>query len=212
MRYRTLGRTGIQVSPYALGTMNFGALANADHDETVRIIHKALDAGINLIDTADNYSHGESERIVGKALKGRRDDVVLATKFSNPMGDGPNRRGASRRYLMTAVEDSLRRLETDHIDLYQYHYPDDETDLEETLSALTDLVRAGKVRAIGTSKQPPRGSSRRTGSPSGRGWRASAANSRTTRYSTGASSVSCSPSPSGSAWARSCGARWRRGC
>ncbi|WP_030381045.1 MULTISPECIES: aldo/keto reductase [unclassified Streptomyces] len=157
MRYRTLGRTGIQVSPYALGTMNFGALANADHDETVRIIHKALDAGINLIDTADNYSHGESERIVGKALKGRRDDVVLATKFSNPMGDGPNRRGGSRRYLMTAVEDSLRRLETDYIDLYQYHYPDDETDLEETLSALTDLVRAGKVRAIGTSKQPASG-------------------------------------------------------
>jgi aryl-alcohol dehydrogenase-like predicted oxidoreductase len=154
MRYRTLGRTGIQVSPYALGAMMFGAMGNPDHDDSIRIIHKALDAGINLIDTADVYSLGESEEIVGKALKGRRDDVVLATKFSNPMGEAPNRRGASRRWIITEVEHSLRRLQTDHIDLYQYHRPDAETDIEETLSALSDLVHSGKVRAIGTSKLP----------------------------------------------------------
>ena len=154
MHYRTLGRTGIQVSPYALGAMNFGAMSNADHEDSIRIIHHALDAGINLIDTADVYSSGESEIIVGKALKDRRDDVVLATKFANPMGDAPNRRGASRRWIMAAVEDSLSRLQTDYIDLYQYHRPDVTTDMEETLSALSDLVRSGKVRAIGTSKQP----------------------------------------------------------
>ena len=155
MRYRTLGRTGIQVSPYALGAMNFGTMSNADHDDSVRIIHRALEAGINLIDTADVYSRGESEEIVGQALKGRRDDVVLATKFSNPMGESPNQRGASRRWIMTAAEDSLRRLQTDYIDLYQYHYLDTSTDVEETLSALSDLVHSGKVRAIGTSKFPP---------------------------------------------------------
>ena len=121
MRYRTLGRTGIQVSPYALGAMNFGVMSNADHDDSSRIIHRALDAGVNLIDTADVYSRGESEEIVGQAIKGRRDDVVLATKFANPMGEAPNQRGASRRWIMTAVEGSLRRLQTDHIDLYQYH-------------------------------------------------------------------------------------------
>jgi aryl-alcohol dehydrogenase-like predicted oxidoreductase len=157
MHYRPLGRTGIHVSPYALGTMNFGVMANADHDEAIRIIHAALDAGINLIDTADVYSHGESEQIVGEAIEARRDEVVLATKFSNPMGDSPNQRGGSRRWITAAVEGSLRRLGTDYIDLYQYHYPDDATDIEETLSALTDLVRAGKVRAIGTSKQPASG-------------------------------------------------------
>jgi aryl-alcohol dehydrogenase-like predicted oxidoreductase len=154
MRYRTLGRTGIRVSPYALGAMMFGSFGNPDHDDSVRIIHRALDAGINMIDTADVYSLGESEEIVGKALKGRRDDVVLATKFSNPMGDAPNRRGASRRWIVAAAEDSLRRLQTDYIDLYQYHRPDTETDIEETLSALSDLVHSGKVRAIGTSKLP----------------------------------------------------------
>jgi aryl-alcohol dehydrogenase-like predicted oxidoreductase len=136
MHYRTLGRTGIQVSPYALGAMMFGAMGNPDHDDSIRIIHRALDAGINLIDTADVYSAGESEEIVGKALKGRRDDVVLATKFANPMGDAPNRRGASRRWIIAEVEHSLRRLQTDYIDLYQYHRPDTETDIEETLSAL----------------------------------------------------------------------------
>ena len=154
MQYRTLGRTGIQVSPYALGAMMFGAMGNPDHDEAVRMVHRALDAGINLVDTADMYSRGESEEIVGKALQGRRDDVVLATKFHLPMGEDPNRRGNSRRWVMTAVEDSLRRLQTDHIDLYQVHRPDPATDVEETLSALTDLVRSGKVRAIGTSSFP----------------------------------------------------------
>ena len=154
MRYRTLGRTGIQVAPYALGTMMFGSFGNRDHDDSIRIIHRALDAGVNLIDTADVYSRGESEEIVGQALKGRRDDVVLATKFSNPMGDDPNQRGASRRWIMAEVEHSLRRLQTDYIDLYQYHRPDVETDMEETLSALSDLVHSGKVRTIGTSKLP----------------------------------------------------------
>ena len=154
MRYRTLGRTGVKVSPYALGAMMFGPFGNPDHDDATRIIHKALDAGINVIDTADAYSQGESETIVGKAIQGRRDDIVLATKLHLPMGDDPNRRGNSRRWIMTAVEDSLRRLQTDHIDLYQIHRPDPDTDIEETLSALTDLVRSGKVRLIGSSTMP----------------------------------------------------------
>ena len=154
MQYRSLGRTGIQVSPYALGAMMFGAIGNPDHEDSTRIIHKALDAGINFVDTADRYSNGESEEIVGKAIKGRRDDVVLATKFGMPIGEDPNRRGGSRRWIMTAVEDSLRRLGTDHIDLYQLHRPDPATDMSETLSALTDLVRAGKIRAFGTSSLP----------------------------------------------------------
>ncbi|QBI55891.1 aldo/keto reductase [Streptomonospora litoralis] len=160
MQYRTLGRTGIKVSPYALGAMMFGAIGNPDHDDSTRIIHKALDAGINFIDTADAYSQGESEEIVGKAVKGRRDSVVLATKAGLPMGarDGgsdPNRQGASPRWLVRALDDSLRRLQTDHVDLFQIHRPDPETDIEETLSALTDLVRAGKIRAFGTSSLPP---------------------------------------------------------
>jgi aryl-alcohol dehydrogenase-like predicted oxidoreductase len=154
MKHRTLGRTGIKVSPYCLGAMMFGAIGNPDHDDSVRIIHKALDAGINFVDTADAYSRGESEEIVGKALKGRRDDVVLATKAHLPMGDDPNQRGNSRRWLVRALEDSLRRLGTDHVDLFQIHRPAPDTDVEETLSALTDLVRAGKVRAIGTSSFP----------------------------------------------------------
>jgi aryl-alcohol dehydrogenase-like predicted oxidoreductase len=154
MHYRTLGRTGIKVSPYALGAMMFGPIGNPDHAESTRIIHKALDAGINFIDTADVYSHGESEEIVGTAIKGRRDSLVIATKFGSPMGQDPNQRGASRRWIMTAVEDSLRRLGTDYIDLYQLHRPDPATDLGETLSALTDLVRAGKIRAFGTSAMP----------------------------------------------------------
>ena len=154
MRYRTLGRTGIKVSPYALGAMMFGAIGNPDHDESIRIIHKALDAGINFIDTADAYSRGESEEIVGKALKGRRDDVVLATKLWMPMGDDPNQRGNSRRWIMTEVENSLRRLQTDRIDLYQIHRPDPDTDIEETLSAFSDLIHSGKVRAIGSSAMP----------------------------------------------------------
>ncbi|MFE4692502.1 aldo/keto reductase [Streptomyces sp. NPDC056749] len=154
MKYRTLGRTGIKVSPYCLGAMMFGAMGNPDHEESVRIIHKALDAGINFIDTADVYSRGESEEIVGKALKGRRDEVVLATKAHLPMGDDPNQRGNSRRWLVRALEDSLRRLGTDHVDLFQVHRPSPDTDVEETLSALTDLVRAGKVRNIGASTFP----------------------------------------------------------
>jgi aryl-alcohol dehydrogenase-like predicted oxidoreductase len=156
MKYRTLGRTGIKVSPYALGALALGtSIGNPDHDDSIRIIHKALDAGINFIDTADAY--GESEVVVGKALKGRRDSVVLATKFSRPTGDDPNQQGASRRWIMTAVENSLRRLQTDHIDLYQVHRPDPDTDIEETLSALSDLIRGGKVRAIGASQTPASG-------------------------------------------------------
>jgi aryl-alcohol dehydrogenase-like predicted oxidoreductase len=151
MEHRILGGTGVAVSQYALGTMMLGAMGNTDHDESVRMIHTALDAGVNLVDTADVYSDGESEVIVGKALAGRRDDVVLATKFGLPTGLG---RGASRRYLHRAVEASLRRLGTDHIDLYQLHRLDPATDLDETLAALTDLVRHGKVRAIGASVFP----------------------------------------------------------
>jgi aryl-alcohol dehydrogenase-like predicted oxidoreductase len=153
MQYRTLGRTGIKVSPYALGALALGtSIGNPDHDDSARIIHKALDAGINFIDTADVY--GESEVAMGKALKGRRDRVVLATKFSRPIGDDPNHQGASRRWIMTAVENSLRRLQTDYIDLYQVHRPDPSTDIEETLSALSDLIHSGKVRAVGTSAMP----------------------------------------------------------
>jgi aryl-alcohol dehydrogenase-like predicted oxidoreductase len=154
MQYRPLGRTGIKVTPYCLGAMMFGGIANSDHGECIRIIHKALDFGINFIDTADRYSAGESEQIVGKALKGRRDTIVLATKVHGPMGDDPNMQGNSRRWITRAVEDSLRRLQTDHIDLYQIHRPAPDTDIEETLSALTDLIRAGKVRAIGSSTFP----------------------------------------------------------
>ena len=162
MQYRTLGRTGIKVSPYALGAMMFGAVGNPDHDDSIKIIHRGLDAGINVVDTADMYSHGESEEIVGKALKGRRDDVVLATKARFPVDYDPrgatpvvpNRSGASRSWLIRALEGSLRRLGTDHVDLFQVHQPDPDTDIEETLSVLTDLVRAGKVRAIGTSSLP----------------------------------------------------------
>jgi aryl-alcohol dehydrogenase-like predicted oxidoreductase len=154
MKYRTLGRTGIEVSAYCLGAMNFGAMGNADHNDSVRIVHRALEAGINFVDTADVYSAGESEVIVGKALQGRRDDVVLASKLHYPMGDGPNRGGNSRRWIVTAVEDSLRRLQTDHLDLYQVHRPDPSVDPEETLSALSDLIHSGKVRAIGTSSFP----------------------------------------------------------
>jgi aryl-alcohol dehydrogenase-like predicted oxidoreductase len=154
MHYRTLGRTGIQVSPYALGAMMFGVIGNPDHEDSTRIIHRALDAGINFIDTADMYSHGESEEIVGAALQGRRDSIVLATKVYGAMGDDPNQRGASRRWIMTEVENSLRRLRTEYIDLYQVHRFDPTADIEETLSALTDLVRSGKVRAIGSSSFP----------------------------------------------------------
>jgi aryl-alcohol dehydrogenase-like predicted oxidoreductase len=152
---RTLGRTGVKVSPLCLGAMMFGAWGNEDHDDSIRIIHRALDAGINFIDTADVYSRGESEEIVGKALAGgRRDNVVLATKVHGSMGDDPNEFGNSRRWIMREVENSLRRLGTDWIDLYQIHRPEEDTDIDETLGALTDLVRAGKVRYIGSSTFP----------------------------------------------------------
>jgi aryl-alcohol dehydrogenase-like predicted oxidoreductase len=155
MDYRTLGRTGVEVSPLCLGAMMFGDWGNQDHDESVRIIHRALDAGINFIDTADVYSRGESETIVGKALAGgRRDDVVLATKVHGRMGDDPNQFGNSRRWIVREVEASLKRLNTDWIDLYQIHRPEPDTDIDETLGALSDLVRQGKVRYIGSSTFP----------------------------------------------------------
>ena len=155
MEHRTLGRTGTKVSPLCLGAMMFGAWGETDHDECIRIIHRALDAGINFIDTADVYSRGESEEIVGKALAGgRRDNVVLATKVHGTMGDDPNEFGNSRRWIVREVENSLRRLGTDWIDLYQIHRPEEDTDIDETLGALTDLVRAGKVRYIGSSTFP----------------------------------------------------------
>jgi aryl-alcohol dehydrogenase-like predicted oxidoreductase len=156
MEMRTLGRTGVQVSPLCLGAMMFGAWGNTDHDDSIRIIHRALDAGINFVDTADVYSRGESEEIVGKALAGgRRDNVVLATKVHGTMGDDPNERGNSRRWIVREVENSLRRLKTDWIDLYQIHRPEPDTDIDDTLGALTDLVRAGKVRSIGSSTFQP---------------------------------------------------------
>ena len=155
MEHRTLGKTGVSVSPLCLGAMMFGAWGNPDHEESVRIIHRALDAGINFIDTADVYSRGESEEIVRKALVGRRDKIVLATKFHGTMGDDPNERGNSRRWIVQEVEASLRRLGTDWIDLYQVHRPDPGTDIDETLGALTDLVHAGKIRYLGSSTFPP---------------------------------------------------------
>ena len=153
---RQLGDTGVMVSPLCLGAMMFGAWGNTDHDDCVRIIHSALDAGINFIDTADVYARGESEEIVGKALDGgHRDSVVLATKVHGRMGDDANESGNSRRWIVREVENSLRRLGTDWIDLYQIHRPEPDTDIDETLGALTDLVRAGKVRYIGSSTFQP---------------------------------------------------------
>ncbi|GAC1316483.1 MAG: aldo/keto reductase [Thermoleophilaceae bacterium] len=155
MEYRTLGRTGVKVSSLCLGAMMFGAWGNRDHEASIEVIQRALDAGINFIDTADVYSAGESEEIVGKALAGgRREEVVLATKFHASMGEDPNARGNSRRWIMREVENSLRRLRTDWIDLYQVHRPDPSCDIDETLGALTDLVRAGKIRYLGSSTFP----------------------------------------------------------
>jgi aryl-alcohol dehydrogenase-like predicted oxidoreductase len=154
MELRPLGRTGLRVSQQCLGAMMFGAWGNPDHAECEQMIHRALDAGINFVDTADVYANGESEEIVGKALKGRRDDVVLATKFWNGMGEGPNQRGGSKTWVHQAVEGSLRRLGTDYIDLYQMHRADADADLDETLGALSDLVHQGKVRYVGSSTHP----------------------------------------------------------
>src|SRR4030081_2737502 len=154
MELRSLGSTGVKVSPLCLGAMMFGGWGNTDHDDSIRIIHRALDAGINFVDTAAVYSRGESEEIVGKALKGRRENVILATKVHGRMGDDPNEFGNSRRWIIREVENSLRRLGTDWIDLYQIHRPEFDTDLDETLGALTDLVRAGKIRYLGSSTFP----------------------------------------------------------
>src|SRR3954454_16846625 len=154
MQLRTLGRTGLKVSPLCLGAMMFGGWGNPDHEDSISIIHAAMDAGINFIDTADVYSGGESEEIVGKAIAGRRDEVVLATKFFANMGDGPNQSGGSRYWIMKECEASLRRLGTDHIDLYQCHRPDPTMDTDEILGALSDLVHQGKVRYIGSSTWP----------------------------------------------------------
>ncbi|WP_431996941.1 aldo/keto reductase [Streptomyces fungicidicus] len=154
MQYRTLGRTGVQVSTLALGAMNFGAIGRTGQEEVTAIVDAALEAGVNVIDTADMYGGGESEEMVGKAIAGRRDDIVLATKATMPMGEERNHRGGSRRWLVTALEDSLRRLGVDHVDLYQMHRWDPATSDEETLSALTDLQRAGKIRYFGSSTFP----------------------------------------------------------
>src|SRR3979411_3564588 len=155
MELRRLGSTGVNVSPLCLGAMMLGGWGSTDHDDSVRIIHRALDAGINFIDTADVYSRGESEEIVGKALAGgRRDHVVLATKVHGTMGEDPNEFGNSRRWIIKEVENSLRRLRTDWIDLYQIHRPELDTDIDQTLGALSDLIAAGKVRASGSSTLP----------------------------------------------------------
>ena len=154
MEYRQLGRTGVQVSELCLGAMMFGAWGNPDRADSIRVIHRALDAGINFLDTADVYSRGESEEIVGEALEGRRDTIVLATKFHGSMGDDPNQQGNSRRWIFQEVDASLRRLRTDWIDLYQVHRPEPDMDVDETLGALTDLVRAGKIRYFGSSTFP----------------------------------------------------------
>jgi aryl-alcohol dehydrogenase-like predicted oxidoreductase len=154
MQYRTLGRTGVQVSTLALGAMNFGAIGRTTQDEATALVDAALEAGINLIDTADMYGQGESEVMVGKAIKNRRDDLVLATKAAMPMGEERNHRGTSRRWIFKALDDSLRRLDVDHVDLYQMHRWDPATSDEEALSALTDLQRAGKIRYFGSSTFP----------------------------------------------------------
>jgi aryl-alcohol dehydrogenase-like predicted oxidoreductase len=155
MKNRILGRTGIKVSPLCLGAMMFGAWGNPDHQESIRIIHRALDEGINFIDTADVYSAGESEVIVGEALATMdRSRVVLATKVYAPMSDDPNAQGNSRRWIIAECENSLQRLGTDYLDLYQVHRPDETVDIDQTLGALSDLVHAGKIRAFGSSTFP----------------------------------------------------------
>ena len=154
MEYRLLGRTGVRVSAFSLGSMMFGSDGNGDPDDCIRIIHRALEAVVNLLDTADVYSQGQAEEIIGRAMRHRREDIVLATKLWAPMGPDPNERGASRLWIMREVEASLKRLGTDYIDLYQVHRPDLDTDLDHTISALTDLVRQGKIRYFGTSTFP----------------------------------------------------------
>ena len=214
MDYRDLGRTGMQVSPLCLGAMMFGAWGEPDHDVSIKIIHRALDAGINFIDTADVYSQGESEEIVGKALAGgRRDDVILATKVHGQMdvssgeqGD-PNRRGNSRRWIIREVENSLRRLQTDWIDLYQIHRPEPGTDVEETLSALTDLQRQGKIRTFGSSTFPAHEIVEAQWVAERRGLAALSLSSRRTRSWYAASRPMCCRWPRSIGWVSSRGAR-----
>lgn len=211
MEYRSLGRTGVQVSPLCLGAMMLGPWGNNDTADSIRIIHRAIDAGINFIDTADVYSGGASEEIVGQALQGHRDEVFLATKFFMPMSEDPNQRGGSRRWIMQEVENSLRRLNTDHIDLYQVHRPSPDTDVEETLGALTDLVRQGKVRYIGSSSTRDPRSSKPSGLPGNATWNGSSRNSRPTRSWSAASKKTFSPRSNATAWARSPTARSAEG-
>ena len=206
MRYRNLGGTGMQVSAICLGAMAFGA-GNDDPEDCARIVHYALDNGVNFIDTADRYSNSRSEEILGGALKGRRDEVVLASKFGLPAGEGLNRRGGSRRWVMQAVEASLRRLQTDWIDLYQLHSPDFGTDQDETLGALSELVRAGKVRAIGASNTPPERIVEGQWIARSAATCASAASSRSTRSSSASLSATSSRPSSSTGWGRSSGAR-----
>ena len=199
MEQRILGRTGVSVSKLCLGAMMFGEWGTKDHDESIRIIHRTLDAGINFIDTADVYSAGESEEIVGKALAGgKRENVVLASKVHMPMGDDPNQRGNSRRWIITEVENSLRRLQTDWIDLYQIHRPSPETDIDETLSALSDLIHQGKIRYIGHSTFP---SSEIVEAQWNAAASGSAASSRRTRSSPGRSSTTSCRHASAMGWA-----------
>lgn len=206
----------MQVSPLCLGAMMFGAWGEPDHDTSIAIIHRALDAGINFIDTADIYSQGESEVIVGKAPPGsRRDDVILATKFHGPMdvpmgqsGGDPNKRGNSRRWIVREVDNSLRRLGTDWIDLYHVHRPDRHTDVEETLAALTDLQHQGKIRAFGCSTFPAHEASRHSGCRNGEASAGLSLSSRRTPYSCEALRPTCCPSRSATAWACCRGVRW----
>lgn len=201
MDYRVLGSTGVKVTQQCLGTMMFGANGNRDEQDCIRIIHRALDAGINFVDTADIYSRSESEQIVGKALAGgRRAEVVLATKANGAMGPDVNQRGNSRRWLVREVEASLRRLQTDYIDLYQVHRPDPDTDIGETLAALSDLISAGKICYAGHSTFP---ASQIVAAQwvAEKGGRGSCASSRPIRFSRGASRPRCCPPASATTWA-----------
>ncbi len=201
MSYRTLGRTGVKVSPLCLGAMMFGSWGNTDHDESIRIIHTALDAGINFVDTADVYSAGESEEIVAKALAGRRDEVVLATKVHASMGKDANMTGNSRRWIVQECENSLRRLGTDHIDLYQIHRPDPSCDIDETLGALTDLVPRARSAPSAARRSPRPRSSRLSGPRNDAAASASCVSSLRTRSSCAASRRTCSRPASATAWA-----------
>ena len=209
MEYRTLGRTGMRVSPLCLGTAQFGRWATQDSGACARIVHTALDVGVNFIDTADIYSAGEAETIVGKALvRGRRDNVILTTKFNRPMGPDANERGNSRRWIMQAVERSLARLQTDWIDLYLTHGPELDPDIDETLGAFTDLVRQGKVRYIGSSVFPASQIVEAQWTARERSRSALCASSLRTRCWHEASRRTCSRRAAGTGSARCVGAHW----